>query len=500
MSDDRYIYWGKDAGSNPLIVRLDTVDDSISDVFNWPCYIQDPNTPYRSTGNFSAIFGMLIHDNVYYAAIRSAVAPPYSGAILASLDGEHWAVAYRTESLDDSGFRDIVGYMGGYLWGSYMGVDYGDLYMYRMKPVKAKNVSALRLEKGITNLLEGLNNSSFESEPDWYYSPNPGDVNDVASGITTDESIHGSHSYKLVLQDNDAGSSKAQFHTPYFTPSEGQYLVASFWVKGAPTWPEEFSIMSNWLYSGGSLARESSIFRVFPYWQRIVTWARVEDDNWDAGKGVKFVVMFKYINDGYGSQWQYSGDWSNATCYIDAVQIVAFDDLHYYGSFHPGGNIRADESGIVPLTGIGDTFSISFEWKPNSSSRELHRGQLSIASILGLDNSFINLAYDKASQKFILDNGIYSVFTDNTYTWEHQDYFRFAITSDGVNSKIYLESSLNAGESLDTPSVSLTDHPVLLQLNTDFTKSNFGHGLFHSIRAWNVVLSPEEIGGVFDLP
>jgi hypothetical protein len=179
--------------------------------------------------------------------------------------------------------------------------------------------------------------------------------------------------------------------------------------------------------------------------------------------------------------------------------VVESDDLHYYGSFHPGGNPRPDEFASLPLTGVGNAWTISFEWKPENSSREWH-GDVYIASILGSDDSYINLIYDQASKKFKLDNGMNSAFTINTYTWEHQDHIRFAINSDGTDSRLNLESSLSPGETLTAPSVVISGLPVLLLLNTNSEKNSYGCGLFHSIRVWDSVLSAEQVSEVFDLP
>ncbi len=72
---------------------------------------------------------------------------------------------------------------------------------------------------------------------------------------------------------------------------------------------------------------------------------------------------------------------------------------------------------------------------------------------------------------------------EGIYTWEHRDYIRFAISSDGADSVLYLESSLSPGENLEGPLVNITGLPVLLVLNTNSEKTGYGCGLFHSIRA-----------------
>jgi len=499
LSDGRYIYWGKDSGKNPVILRHNPDDDSLADVFNWPCYVDDLARPYKTDGSPAMVFGMCIHNGVYYAAVR-APETPYFGAILVSVDGEHWAVAYRQENPDSWGFTNILGYMGGYLWGKYAGTDTSTEYLYRMTPVSAKNVAALRLEKGINNLINTADDSIFTGgNLKWSLKPTIKDVNVSACGISAEENLFGGNSYKFVLKDNNAGNGKAGLASPLVRPSTGKYVVGSFWIKGAKTWPDNFYLQASFSKAGngGLFNGVTSYYRVLPYWQRILVWGKCLDGNFDAGLGIRLEMYMNYFND--GSQWEYKGNWSDATCYIDCVQVVEFDDLHYYGSFHPGGNPRPDEFASLPLTGVGNAWTISFEWKPENSSREWH-GDVYIASILGSDGSYINLIYDQANGTFKLDNGTNSAFTVNTYTWEHMDYIRFAISSDGADSSLNLESPLSPGEALAAPSVSITGLSVLLLLNTDSERIHHGCGLFHSVRVWDLVLSAEQVSKVFDLP
>ncbi len=494
----RYIYWGKDAGHNPIILRHDTADDSIADMFNWPYYDSDLNHPYKNAGSDAMVFGMYLHDGVYYAAVRGSEAP-YFGAILVSTDMEHWAVAHRQEDDNIYGFRNVLGQMGGYLWGRVMGPNSTE-YLYRMTPVQAKNVAAVRLERGITNLIDNADDSSFEGgNLNWVLTPTIKDVNVGACGISTDERLFGNNSYRFVLKDNDAGNGKATLASPFIIPGTGKYVVGSFWIKGSTNWPTNFRLspyFSN-KSTGGAFDTNYAQYRVFPFWQRIVAWGRCINGNFDPGSGVRLEISMDYFND--GSQLEYNGDWADATCYIDCVQVAEFNDLHYYGSFHPGGGSRSNEFATLPLTGVGSLWTISFEWKPDSSSREWH-GDIQIASVLGLDGSYINLIYDQANQEFRLDNGGNYASTVGAYTWEHRDYIRFAITSNGTEAKLYLESSLSPGETLIARSVVITGLPVLLLLNTNSEKSSYGCGLFHNIRVWDSVLSAEQVAEMFNLP
>ncbi|MCK5174456.1 MAG: hypothetical protein KAR47_13760, partial [Planctomycetes bacterium] len=389
------LYWGKDSGHIPLILKHDTTDDSISSVFNWPSHHGDLNHPYIDSENAAMVFGMCTHEGVHYAGVRGYAAP-FIGAILASADGEHWAVAYRQEDPAYYGFRNVIGYMGGYLWGRVVGTD-GLAYMFRMTPVHARNISAVRLERGIDNLIDTTDDSGFEGPGlDWSLTPTLKDIDTVASGRTTEEKLSGNYSYKLVLKDNDVGNGWAELSSPFVRPETGKYVLSSLWVKAGPNWPPNFQlrVYLSKKSSGGVYDGAVSKFRPLPCWQRVATWGKVIDGNFDVGSGMKLLMGVDYLND--GSEWEYEGDWSDATCYVDNVQIIECNDLHYYGSFHPGGSPRSDEHGAVPLTGLGESWTVSLEWKADSSSHELHNGaMLPVTSILSSDGSYINLTYDQ---------------------------------------------------------------------------------------------------------
>lgn len=481
FSDGRYLYWGHDgAWKEPVIWRLDPIDDSLSRALDWPNYVDNPDNPYRKDSPKGDVYSMCIHDGIYYAAIRGI--NHKVGGIYVSVDGEHWICAYRVEGA--SAFQYIVGYASGYLWGTYHN-GHRPL-VYKMEPVNVDLVEALRIEGGITNIFDNPNDSSFEtSNHNWSLW---GDVNTVSSGITTEDSLHGESSLKIVCADKGYGYTT--IHSDLWenlggNPQVGDYICVSFWIKLGPNWPFRYSFCADIISAGEIYYARSCGDDIMDEWQKITIWGKCVSD-------VASHIQLRIIFDDYG----YGGDFSDATCYIDCIQVVYSPDLHNSGSWQLGGVARDNEYAWQSLVGIGRDFTSTFEWRPELSSREWHN-DIPIASWTD-DTNHIDLYYDKSVSKFVATDGVHTVMTNNTYAWEHLDCIKLGFGNRDCGFMLSVETPLNGSEHVVT-GCSLLGEPNSVVFGTNHSNTGTACGLIATVRHWSRALVRCEIEQVWDI-
>ncbi len=502
-----YIYWGRDSGHYPIILKHDVRRDTFAEVHDSPRYNYGVSAPYYTGGLGLACFSMTQHNGLLYAAVRDTggtLLNPNNG-IYVSADGDHWSCVYRKEMSGCDhwcGFFTIVGYSNGYLWGAYstQNNSSGTWRMYRMKPVAAATKSALYVERGATNVLSE-DASCFENGVGGWVATQ--DVNSAATGRTTQEALVGSACLRVVPQDNGVGylTLKGPCWNP--KPSVGDYIVASAYIKAGPEYPEDYGgegpQTSRFRIAvegagNGAIYSQASRFYISKHltgWRRVVTWGKCTNDQFNPTLGPRLVFDL--------GRGDYKGDrFADAVHYIDAVSVVYFNDLHYSGSWIRGGSARPDEIGVIPLAGVGTRYSVSMTWLPVCSSREWH-GNMSIAAVAGADGSHVNLLYDKLSSRFTLDDGTHRLLTAGTYTWEHHDLINLCIVHDGTGTTLHIKTSLEAaGESVADSDIRLGALPVFMLLSTDYYGVSPGCGKFANIRVWDSALSTADVHRAFD--
>jgi len=513
FSDGRHIYVGHDGtDTSATIERLDPCDDSIAPVL-WiprsvPSYAEYCPYDYM-TGN-AYVWDILIYDGVYYAAATDPDPGPggkKAGGIYVSPDGENWTSAYRVQDGVTIGVRSLKGYTDGYLWGSIQDTTFG-CRLFRMKPMKVTAGRGLRAEKGITNLFVksspgigqySADDSYFkESLGKWFLSKS---YNSTESGWKGDDSLLGGHCLKLVGEydgsHKSVNISSGKLSEYGITTTDGELFCVSVWLKAATTWPNEFMCRLSFVYGQGY-----NVWYYSPYLIPATEWTQYKI--WGKFTGPINANERFYISVYDVSQSYPAGDYGNVKLWMDCPQLVKSTRLWYSSSlFQPGGDgtkllPRADEYATAPMTELGSNYSVSFDWLPQSSDREFTTN-VYIASIVGNDGSYIDLLYDKTNSKFkMIDDSNDTVSTSDTYTWEHPDFIRFCITSDGTNSKFYIETSLNSRETVNLTAVNLTSSPSYLKLSTDYSGTDFGCGVFANIRMWDVELSASDVNDVFN--
>lgn len=493
LSDGEYLYLGADGGWTPTIYRLDPEDDSATSVLDCLYPTRNFLCPYyEGTSVCAQIFGMVKHEGVYYAAVRSTEQSDGSylgGGIYVSADGEHWACAYRVEAL--SGFRNIVGFANGYLWGTF----YDDRRrLFKMAPVQADVVKAMRVERGVTNQLDSPESSSFEGgDGGWGLNTTWEDINAELTGPSTDMALHGTSSYKIVCQDNGRGQGSVVSGFCPVNPVLGDYICASFWIKGAPTWPDRYS----WLgyirieaVNGGYIYSEWGNFNVTQEWCKHTVWGRCTSVNFTDGVRIRLTMLDWALG--------YPGDFSDATCYVDGAQVVYFNDLHYSGPWQIGGIPRANEVAAGSLVGLGAEFTTTFEWKPERSRREWH-DNIYIANFADRQE-YIDLYYDHNSSKFVATDGVNTAVTNGTFSWEHTDSIKLALTNMDNDFRLSIVTPLDGVEHV------LTDNgdtklgaPLAVVFGTDSMRTNYCSGLIANVQHLDSALSVSEVQKIFDM-
>jgi hypothetical protein len=486
FSDGRYLYLGHDGvGITPILWRLDPTDDSLVSVLDWPAYFNDLNHPYKMYEPMGYVFGMVIHDGVYYTAVRGVI-DHKDGGIYVSTDGEHWVCAYRVEGYD--GFFNIVGYASSYLWGTYYD---NRVRLFKMSPLRAKLITAMQVERGVTNQFNTPHSSSFEDGVGgWGLRSTSEDIDEELTGLSTETALDGASSYKIVCKNKGRGEGNICSGYCPVNPALGDYICASFWVKGAATWPDEYSCIARIesdTYSE-QIDTTAGWFDVRDTWQKVTVWGRCINDNF--AKGVRLWLTFR--------SYDYVGNFSNATCYVDCAQVSYFSDLHYSGPWQIGGTPRADEVATGSLVGLDAEFTTTFEWRPDCSSREWH-GNIYIASWTDGDEN-IDFYYDNATSKFVATDGTNTAVTTQTFSWEHFDSIKLALTNMGGDFRLSVQTPLNGVEHVLTNNGDTKlGPPVAVTFDTYSRRTSYGCGLIANVKHFDLPLTISEIQKLFDL-
>jgi hypothetical protein len=485
FSDGNYIYWGRDGSSSePVVWRLSPNNDLREIVLNWPQYVNNFDSPYRTGNPNGEVRSMFLYNGIYYVPVTAIPGSLQKvGGIYVSTDAQHWVCAYRTESA--MGFNCIAGYANGYIWGTYWESS-GANELFKMTPIEANTVSAIRCERGVTNIFNNPDDSSFESSiGGWQLQL---DIDPNNSGRTTEESLHGNGSFKVVCANKSQGLTRVQssiWANMGGNPQVGDYICASFWIKGALSWPDKYTSYADIsVVNGGQISFQQASFNVDRDWTKITIWGKCTS-------AITGYVQLRIFFDDNG----YTGNFSNATCYIDCVQVNYTDNLHHSGSWQLGGVSRANEYAYQNITGLGKEFKTTFEWRPEIASREWHGGRISIASWTD-DVDYIDLYYDVDSSKFVASDGWNTVTTVNNYSWEHLDSIKFSLANEIGDFNLSVESPLIGREQI-VSSGTLLGRPVEVKFGTDSSGTGYGTGLIadvHHFDEWTGAPEPNQPG------
>ena len=491
------IYWGCDERAlGGIIVRhwRDGDVEKIEPVLKMPePDLGNPNFPYSYVYDRGHVFSIYHYNGVYYAAVSDH--QPVGG-IYVSKDLKNWVRAYH---IDESwGCRIIAGYTNGKIWANIRTGANNMSKGFSFSPVTAKTINAIRCERGITNILNTADDSTFDltiGQWDFY-----GDADIEASGYTEEEGLHGDSCFKLVYDTN--GTHPRNYTIVYSdwfknlggNPANGDIITWTFWMKAVDTWPRKYTVVAGWKFGSGVgdkiIHNNAEEFQIFPgVWRKYTILGEVIDD----------IGPDENLRIELGIQSREEPKTLDAAVYIDCVQVTYSPDRYYSSSaFQTGGIEREDETAILPLCGVGNAFTTTLEWHPKAAHNEFS-ADIPISTWMGSDSSYLNLFWEQSSEQIKLTDGTDTIAsTENAYPFMFADYIRFALVSDNIGSILYIQGPINGTVVVgDGNDVKVGAEPVLLKLGTDESGSDFGCGCFCNIKAWDSKLSFSDIAEVF---
>jgi hypothetical protein len=436
------------------------------------------------------VFSIYHYNGVYYATVSAS---SENNGIYVSTDLKSWVCAHNS---GDVSLILIAGYANGKLWVScYDTVFKG----FPFDPVTAKTVNAMRCERGVVNIYNTADRSTFATNAGDWYLTHAGLGNNT--GYSTEESLHGGSSLKIEWKTDYEGA-YIEAISPYMSnigglPNKGDIMTFSLWMKAADTWPGKYSVDILLKYGGDAASKVSYNYlqgRLFAAgcWRKYVMKVEVTDSFTGADN---LALMLRFYRNGATTT-------NDATVYVDCLQVTYSPNRFYSSStFQVGGTERVDESMILPLCGTGDVFTTTLEWQPKSRRTDF-LADIPIATWLGADGSYLNLFWEQSSGLIKLTDGTGTIASVGmTYTFRFADYIRFGLVSDPNGSVLHVQDPANGTVIVgDGTNVKLTAEPILLELGTDENENDFGCGCFCNIRVWAQKLSEQEIAEVFDSP
>ncbi len=308
--------------------------------------------------------------------------------------------------------------------------------------------------------------------------------------MSTDTALAGTSSYKIVCEDK--GKGEGEIHSGYcqVNPVLGDYVCASFRIRGASTWPSVYTCSARIQGIGGAVDSLTGSFKLRPGqdWEQKTLWARCTDDSFT--NGIR-ILLTLYDN-------SYGGDFPDATCYIDCVQMIYFNDLHYSGSWQIGGTPRADEIARGSLVGLGAEFTTSFEWKPDRSRREWH-DNVYVASWTD-SQEHIDLYYDNVNSEFVATDGTNTATTTQAFSWDHADTVKFAFTNMHGDFRLSVSAPLSGVEhTLTDNSHTMLGPPVAITFGTGSWSTNHSCGLIANVKHFDSALTVSQVDQIFNL-
>ncbi len=342
------IYWGHDGmGYDPLIIEHDPSDDSMRPVFDIPEVQDDEDSPYYTQSAGCDVWSIKKIDGLFYAAVAADAARnrPHNG-LYVSTDCINWRRAYHIPGC--SGVWHIGGQTdNGRIWAEIRRpADCATRPAY-FEPLNRKSIQFAKAERGITNLLDSAADSYFDgSIGDWYFTNGMDGEN---SGHDTSRKLLGDGSLFLA---KDNTTTYATARSKEISLAAGDYIVLSMWVY-IPTdsWGHRLSDLGRaprlqlWTYSGANLSwgtNSSAQALVHGNWLYVKAWGKATGT-----VDLRFRVFWTGFTDAPNDPETYEA-------WIDAVQVVKFDDIHYSGQFQPGGTPRADEHLIASVAKLSN--------------------------------------------------------------------------------------------------------------------------------------------------
>jgi len=155
---------------------------------------------------------------------------------------------------------------------------------------------------------------------------------------------------------------------------------------------------------------------------------------------------------------------------------------------------------------LQDKWTISFFWRPESSSRELH-GHLPIALIKGIDGGFLALKYEilyyngnRSGGQFVLNDGTHQTEITADQGWKFADTLKFALAREGDNTNIYIETPADGTLKNKTANgITLSSAVRYVKFSANSDNEIKGIGAYGDVKMYDSTLADTDVQKIFDL-
>jgi hypothetical protein len=421
--------------------------------------------------------------NLYYTCSKVTGFDSQAIGVYVSPDCEHWTALERFNAVDASsafGFEYIAGAVGGELFVSRTdGTNQGEVLKVPSVRLLDMTMSSFATE----NLATVNNNDTFEAAGNnWGIE---GSISAVAR--TTDEAYEGTYSLKATYDalsvSGKAIGPRIRTHLGY-TPQDGDFVTMSAWVKCDK--PDIRVHPRIKLYGSAVEDTDVDTITYTAHVQEVGEWYYMEQmvkvlSNFVAQD---FALMIEVLD-------------SNAAVtniYIDNVQYVVGAAPLSLRDFNR--DEIADDMSIASMVGLGDAFTVSCVWRPETHIDNL-LDDVPICRLEGVDGGYLDVYWDQSDGKYYATNGTGTISSTETVEPGLHDTVQVAIAGDTTGSTVYISDPLNGIITFgDGSTQGLGSSPS--DLKTAKNISTFGYGTFADIRGFDSVLNAADISDIFD--
>jgi len=498
--------------------------DVTNDTFDGNTFLtMEPDTddgkPYLSDAD-AAGNGVKVQGNLYVTNSHAFGVDTINGGMQVSTDGKTWTTIYRSAK----GVRRIIGFLNNKIVVDIFNAAGNErLGLFDIPTVRT--IDAVKVEKGQTNLI-GLWDGT--ADDNWLTAAASRD-SAIEVYSDSDRLYDQETGIKITADDNGYANAgqwimQAQYSTTadrlaggvthdrperILSPQANDYCTLSYDIKyegyNSATLSSLILIATSTAIAGVDGNATINNFPISEEWVRVyITWKATTSDT-DS-------VPLQIASSLFSGAYAYN---PNVIVKIQNVQYSFDTERVDLRSYNKKATPRADDYSIVPLTGLGASWSVTFDWLPLNGNLAFVSGIVNtvpIATIQGA-TGYIELYWDRTAydgtgggMAFKLTDGTHTVSLDaeqaEAMQWLHNDILKFGITSDGTTTVLYCFNPENgfvhASAILSKSGGSVIDIPTQIDLGTNEDHSVIGTGAFANIRGFNTVLSSTEIEYVFD--
>ena len=344
MAYNGKLYWGHDgAGYSALIVEHDPDTESFTPLYNnIPTAQTKDGSPYASYSPGVDVWRIVRIGNWFYAATATSLtANKHLAGLYVSSNLRTWHRIWHISGQSGVWYIDDSG--DGRIWLRAERPDGVSRPMVFDTP-SMRSIDVISSARSITNLYDKENSIFDTTKGDWSFSA---DYDADKSGWDDTHKLVGGGALRFAAKVGSNGYALA--NGPYVSLTAGQRFVISAWVYIPAAWSAMGANGMSprillWAYSSGDIewGTSSIAAALLPgHWHRCVLW----------GRAINNVDVRAHFN--FGGLLNAPEPANHYEVWIDCVQIVKFDDLHYSKDFQPGGTPRAAEILVASAQEVG---------------------------------------------------------------------------------------------------------------------------------------------------